>query len=438
MAPMSVSDYGTSGSDRSRFSYNNNPPSSRSSSSGSLNNNTSHISSDVDAAYRRTHHSLSCTTKEFDAIKRSKHSVPCPVQPALKRMRSEYGDAELNFLAANAKALIEQGGFVYPTVNTSRPRIFPLQSDVDMSTVTHKYSSEYTSPFLADGKNTSATYLGCPHEMTSLLQSTSSYYRLEPENEVIPASLRKVIEAIRPCNSTKRMTPLDNCYVEGPSSDSDSWTSSVTVSDNDPLDSNPSDGNMTNSQHVLSTGVSTMKPQSNMGNVIVPIGEALAISRRPRVIVLAQAPYTIVQVNAAFLRQSKSKLTSDFPGKSLNDFMQLETDGSTMSLTSGLRSSYKTKQKVSLTVSRAALRFNSGGSAALSRNNDVYRVSIVPVGTVEAGQNLSDAKITHFAIKFSIPPPPQRSRPLSSPSTLSSGTATSSTGSKTGAINVMG
>jgi hypothetical protein len=188
---------------------------------------------------------------------------------------------------------------------------------------------------------------------------------------------------------------------------------------------------------------------------MLTIGQALDISRRPRIITSAQAPYHIVQVNAAFLRLSNSKSTNDFLGKPLQECLQLHINGTdgdddqqseheSVSLAAGLKSSYTTMQKVSVPgypdlLRRQVTTASSSGNAA-----NVHRVTIVPVGVPSKLDEA--AKVTHFAIKISMHPTPKQSRAASTTSSssstttshLSNVTQSNHQSDKTGAIHVMG
>ena len=402
-----------------------------------------------------------------DLMKRSNDVAPLSFQPALKRIRTHYNTAELNYLASKAKEVIEQAGLVYPKLLTNTSRMFPPKSGVNMSGVTHKFSSQCESPFLVETKKevNHNNYMACPYEMTSLLQSTSSFYNLVTDNKPLPASFSKVVQMIE--RSNVENTCMNNNFETETFSDSESSTSSVTVSDlgdthrRRTSNINHFDGNDFNQQRSSSsisesdTG-STTKNLSVTTSAIIPIGVALEISRRPRILTSAQAPYNVVQVNAAFLRLTQSKSTDDFLGKPLEELLLMQQishggdkiNSTVTSLTAGLKASYTKMQMISVPGYPNLIR-NNVRKTTSKTVTDIYHISIVPVGVPPSTSSAVDGKITHFAIKFSInnKAAPDRSHPSSSTTSFQLSNTTRSTNhhrrttsndNKNCAIHVMG
>ena len=455
-----TSGYASSGSDQSR--------SSRRSSGSTSNLNRSGVpeageasstgSSNGYVADHSTQPSMPCQFNGSESMKRSKDVAGVSLQPALKRLRTNYNNSELNYLASKAKEVMEQAGLVYPKVQANTARMFPPKSGVDMTGVTHKYSSECDSPFLVESNKFGSNYMSCPYEMTSLLQSTSSYYSLVMDNTALPASFSKVIQMIQKNNL--ETTTRNNNFEKDTFSDTESSTSSVTVSDIGGVNCPPMphlqdiDGEASVSQRVSCTNsasnVTLNEDQPSMTtSAIITIGTALEISRRPRIITSAQAPFNVVQVNAAFLRLSQSKSTNDFLGKPLQDvLLPLQRTGdndvmnqSIQSLKKGLKTCNTTMQKVSVAGYPNLLENTIG-----TNPTNVRRISITPVGVPPKtdGTTTTDGKVTHMAIKLSIHSAVtthERSRPAStSSSTSSMCTANhhSTSNDANGAIHVMG
>lgn len=428
---ISTSGYASSGSDRSKSSgrsngiHHHHQGMPESSSIGSSNGY---------AADHSAQPSLPSNVKSSELAKRSSDIAPLSFQPAQKRLRTNCSNAELNFMASKAKEVIELAGLVYPKLQTNTSRMFPPKSGVNTSGVIHKYSSQCASPFLVETKYVNHNYMGCPYEITSLVQSTSSYYSLVTENIALPASFAKVVQMIEQNNTVN--TSTSNDFEREACSDTESSTSSVTVSDlggaNCPRASNfkHSDGNDSDPQRRFSSSNAEVdvgtanKNQSVATTAIITIGTALEISRRPRILTSARAPYNVVQVNAAFLRLTQSKSTNDFLGKPLQDVlhMQCSDDGDKInnritSLATGLKASYTTMQKVSIPGYPSLLRSDV---TTTSNMTEIQRISIVPVGVPPSkNDSTADGKVTHFAIKFSINEGQDRSRPASTSSHLS-------------------
>ena len=434
------------------------------------------------AADRSAQPSLTSHLKGSEtSMKRSNDmtSTSSVIPPALKRLRTNYNNAELHYLASKAKEVMEQAGLVYPKLDTNTPRMFPPKSAVNMSGVSHKFSSQCDSPFLgpdATGNDVGHNYMGCPYEMNSLLQSTCSFYSLtlDTGSTTLPSSFSKVVQMMQQTNTDNLPINMNNNYEKEIYSDTESSTSSVTISDNgggvncrrsskvqphsdgrtsdSPLATFVKSTNNLEDQHPLGATATTS------GAAMVTIGQALEISRRPRIITSAQAPYHIVQVNAAFLRLSNSKSTNDFLGKPLHECLQLRINGTddddddddqqseheSVSLAAGLKSSYTTMQKVSVPGYPDLLRRQVATASASGNAANVHRVTIVPVGVPSKLDEA--AKVTHFAIKISMHPTPKQSRPASTTSSssstttshLSNATQSNHQSDKTGAIHVMG
>jgi hypothetical protein len=206
------------------------------------------------------------------------------------------------------------------------------------------------------------------------------------------------------------------------SSDSESSTSSFTVSDtgnhklHHDVDSDRPD------HHPSSDLIKDTAPRKSTD--IIPIGEALSICRRPRIITLSQAPYNVVQVNGAFLRLSHSKSTTDFLGKPLQDLLVDDT------IPRALQQSLTSMQKVTILLESSSQPFLRTPGC----RPNLARISMTPVGTLPTAAS-HKKRITHFAIKFCEPrsSSASTSSSISSASLLSSHRVTEDT-----AVSVMG
>jgi hypothetical protein len=100
-----------------------------------------------------------------------------------------------------------------------------------------------------------------------------------------------------------------------------------------------------------------------------------------RIITLAQAPFKVVQVNAAFLRLANATSTGDFLGKPLREL----TVGP--SVEAALQESLASLQTVVV----------PGGEHFRKTKNLHQRVAVFPVGTPGP-----EVKLTHFAVKLRV------------------------------------
>jgi hypothetical protein len=229
------------------------------------------------------------TTKRSNMMD-SSAPPPSSDQPvAVKRFKTGHSPTELHYIASIARNDIERGGLVFPRFQPNRPRAI---SGVNLSTVSHMSSSDCKSPFLIENINNNDShaartdgsynqfYLESPHDLQAMLQATSSYYRFTSENEALPASFLEVVAKLQ--KSTSQDQPVSN--ENASSSDSESSTSSCTISDT-------GINNKVNSDHVVSSdcpkrsSAGTTQEETRMHTTttdIIPIGKALAISRRPR------------------------------------------------------------------------------------------------------------------------------------------------------------
>ena len=210
--------------------------------------------------------------------------------PALKRLRTAHNRAELDHMALHAKFDIEKGGLSYPKLQTHRPRMFPPKSGVNMSNVSLLPAQHCLSPFLLDKHaNTKKAgsmfnhYMESPHELISLLQSTSSYYRLSPEEDELPSAFLDIVSQLQqqcPAVSNERVRESSSA-----ASDSESSTSSFTVSDvghHHHSRAHSSDGDSARSPHASLSVGSKQSSSPKKSTNIISIGEALSICRRPR------------------------------------------------------------------------------------------------------------------------------------------------------------
>ena len=197
---------------------------------------------------------------------------------------------ELNLLASSAKADIARGGLHMPVVRMNNPRMLPV--NIDMSSVDLVTSSELRSPFLCEA-------LELP------LFDAKEYYNKE--------AARTFSELFSSCKDLYKNT--DASKIDSPISneDSESTTSSVTNGEEDSEDAiilKRSDGSL------------------------ISIVDALAISQQPRIVVLACSPWTVIHVNAAFMRLT-NKPSSKMLGHTVEDLLgcSVPTEGSGHPLT---------------------------------------------------------------------------------------------------------
>jgi hypothetical protein len=182
--------------------------------------------------------------------------------------------AEMNYMVRNVKQDMEIGGLVYQMHGTRRPRVFPPKSFVDMSSVSLVISkSGSTTPSCLQEENC-GRYIDCPLQLASLIKATSSHYT--PKfNEPLPDAFATAVNKLR-----QEAAILDDVEKESSSDgDSESTVSSFTVSDGGGARQS------TNSTaDLLEANVQEVRtsPPSTAKSAVMPISEALSISRHPR------------------------------------------------------------------------------------------------------------------------------------------------------------
>jgi hypothetical protein len=196
--------------------------------------------------------------------------------PSVKRHKT-VSKAEMNYMVRNVKQDMEKGGLVYQMHGERRPRVFPPKSFVDMSSVSLVISDSgattpFSFPYLQE--ENCSRYIDCPLQLASLIQATSSHYT--PKfNEPLPDAFATAVNKLR-----QEAAMLDDVEKESSSDgDSESTMSSFTVSDGGGArQSTKSTADLlkANGQEVRTSSPSTTKSS------VMPISEALSISRHPR------------------------------------------------------------------------------------------------------------------------------------------------------------
>lgn len=188
--------------------------------------------------------STTSSTAQSRGLKRSNNEVKLQECGKSSNKRQKQCEDKA-YAASTAFACLNKAGRKIPTIRSSCPRGLPPLSGVNMRQVTHVHSKNFSPPvFMA------ASLLTLNEELYSaLIQATSSYYQL-------------------PSSSS----------TSGGGGDCDSnRTSSVTDE------------------------ASSSTQEENEADRIISMGEALQITKHPRLVTLASAPFKVVHVNAAYL-----------------------------------------------------------------------------------------------------------------------------------------
>jgi hypothetical protein len=197
--------------------------------------------------------------------------------PSVKRHKA-VSKAEMNYMVRNVKQDMEKGGLVYQMHGARRPRVFPPKSFVDMSSVSLVISDSgattpFSFPYLQE--ENCSRYIDCPLQLASLIQSTSAHYT--PKfNEPLPDAFATAVNKLR-----QEVAILEDVEKESSSDgDSESTMSSFTLSDGGggARQSTNSTASLVeaNGQDMQTSSSSTPK------SAVMPISEALSISRHPR------------------------------------------------------------------------------------------------------------------------------------------------------------
>lgn len=187
-----------------------------------------------------------------------------------KKRRIER-QSETNYIAHMARHEISRAGLPYPKINPKKSKILP--SSVDFSKVTLIHSKDFArtsrKPVSAAPSPWNVTLTMspdmCVSALQSLIKSCSAHY-----NGVSNPPMSTVSPFAKKVSSSE---------MEEDTSDVASTTSSVTED-----------------------GVEDAPPPARTSTI--SMGQALSISKQPRVIVIAEAPYTLVHCNAAFLEMT--------------------------------------------------------------------------------------------------------------------------------------
>lgn len=207
--------------------------------------------------------------------------------PSVVKRQKTCAAAEMNHRLRTIRQDMERGGLKYPTQR--KARVFPPKSFVDMSGVSlvsaSSLLSEELNPFLfpkfsaveAKTKN-GGQYMECPLEIASLVQATSCFYQQPSAGiEQLPPAFSLALQKIQQQQqfvADQRRVELEKSASSASSSDgeSDNSVSSFTASDG---------------SGVREVAPHQRKTASSKPNVL-PINEALSISRHPRYVLYIQ------------------------------------------------------------------------------------------------------------------------------------------------------
>lgn len=234
--------------------------------------------------------------------------------------------------------------------------------------------------------------------LSDLVKSCSSMYEYHHIQEQDTSSNQDdkedVMEQKRRKQQKQSRTKVDS---NGSRSDS-SATSSVTGSDSDDVIQQP-DNTKHSHHHNANANLTTVKADTILqqpNNGLISIGDALSISPNARLIVLATAPYLVIQANAAFLRYT-GWMSSNVLGRPLSHLLSCEHNDNTNQLLHALKESSESLQTSTVsnglaTFQRVSNKLNVA-HCDLQSNDPPKIVVVSPVGS-------KGCSISHFSIEL--------------------------------------